>query len=299
MTNSGLVLLLSAGTLAAFGAALYIVSRHGPHASRGVSLALFAHLAFVTSGLLFVVSLFHVHSFFPLVIHIHTVGEAVLDDFDCDLTLSCVATTAVFVAGIVLAASALLGQVSARALLRECRRRIVPDGATALSGDLLPSGIRLAVVDDPRPDAFSVAVLRGDRRRLLRVEDVIVVTTAFEALLTPAELRAALAHEVAHIRAHDHRYLPFLRSLSRILFLDPVLGYMVRRLSAQYEFCADEDAARATRDPRSLARALFKVAEAGQHQRGAASFRGQGRSPLIVQRIERLLAMAERMELAS
>jgi beta-lactamase regulating signal transducer with metallopeptidase domain len=112
-------------------------------------------------------------------------------------------------------------------------------------------------------------------------------------------LRAVLAHEVAHVRAHDHRYLPFVRALSRILFVDPVLGYLARHLAARYEFGADEDAARATRDPRSLASALLKVHDASGASAGSAAFLGHGRSSLIVARIERLLDLAEAMDRAA
>ena len=299
MTNPGLVLLLSAGTMAIAGGVLYLFSRHDAHTSQGASLALFFHGAFATSGLLFLLSLVHIHSLWPLTVHIHSVGEALLDDFDCDLTLDCVATSAVLIAGIVLGASAVLGQISSRALLRECRRRQVAGGRDALPQDVVPASVQMSLVRDDRPDAFAVAVLRLDRRRFLRVDDVIVVTTGFRDLLTLSELRAALAHEVAHVDAHDHRYLPFVRSLSRILFLDPVLRRLARHLSARYEFGADEDAAEATRDPRSLARALLKVHEASRSSSGAAAFLGHGRSPLIVERIERLLALADRMDRAA
>jgi len=294
MTNLGLVLLLSSGTLAAAGAALFLMSRHSVRTSQGASLALFSHGAFATSALLFVVSLVHVHSLWPLEIHFHGIEDALLDDFDCDLTLSCVATTAVLIAGIVLGASMVLGQVSSRALLRQCRRRLVP-GET-LPRDLVPRSVDLWLVREDRPDAFAVAVLRLDRRRLFCVQDVVVATTGFRDLLSPPELRAALAHEAAHVRAHDHRYLPFVRSLSRILFVDPVLGYLSRHLAARYEFGADEDAARETRDPRSLASALLKVHEASRASVGAAAFLGHERSPMIVRRIERLLDLADEMD---
>jgi len=294
MPNFGLVLLLSSGTLSVAGAALYFASRHSAHTSQGASLTLFAHGAFATSGLLFVVSLVHVHSLSPLVVHIHSLGDALLDDFDCDLTLDCVATSAVLIAGIVLGAATLLGQLSSRLLLRDCRGRMLP--SEGLPRDAVPTSTELWLVDESRPDAFAVAVVRWDRHRLLRVRDAIVVTTGFRDLLTPQELRAALAHEAAHVRAHDSRYLPVVRSLSRILFLDPVLGYLSRRLAARYEFGADEDAARATRDPRSLARALLRVQEASQGPSAGVAFLGRDRAPLIVERIERLLDLAERMD---
>lgn len=297
MTNLGLVLLLSSGTMAVAGAALFLMSRHDVRASQGASLALFSHGAFATSALLFVISLVHVHSLWPLVIHFHGFEDALLDDFDCDLTLSCVATTAVLIAGIVLGASMALGQVSSRALLRQCRRQRVP--AAALPRDTVPSSMELWLVRDDRPDAFAIAILRLDRRRIFRVQDVIVATTGFRDLLSAGELRAALAHEAAHVRAHDHRYLPFIRSLSRILFVDPVLGYLSRHLAARYEFGADEDAARETRDARALASALLKVHEACRASAGVAAFLGHERSPMIVRRIERLLELADEMDRAA
>lgn len=296
MTNLGLVLLLSSGAMAAAGAALFVISRHSVHTSHGASLALFSHGAFATSGLLFLVSLVHVHSLWPLTIELHSVQDALLDDFDCDLTLSCVATTAVLIAGIVLGASMVLGQIGSRGLLRQCRRRRVFDAS--LPRDSVPASTELWLIEEDAPDAFAVAVLRLDRHRLFRVQDVIVATTGFRDLLEPVELRAALAHEAAHVRAHDHRYLPFVRSLSRILFMDPILGYLARHLAARYEFGADQDAARATGEPRALASALLKVYERSESTRGAAAFLGHARTPMIVQRIERLLALAEGLERA-
>ena len=295
MTNPGLVLLLSSGTMAVAGAALFLLSRHSVRTSQGASLALFSHGAFATSALLFVVSLVHVHSLWPFGIEFHSISQALMDDFDCDLTLDCVATTAVLIAGIVLGASMVLGQVSSRALLRQCgRRRVRTEGDLPREG--VPSDVEVWLVQETRPDAFAVAALRLDRRRLFRVQDVIVVTTGFRVLLTPPELRAALAHEAAHVKAHDHRYLPFVRSLSRILFVDPVLGFLARHLAARYEFGADEDAAWATKDPRSLARALLKVHDAASPSAGATAFLGHERSPMIVERIERLLDLADRMD---
>ena len=296
MTNLGLVLVLASGAMAVTGVTLYLVSRHSVRTSQGASMALFSHGAFATSALLFLVSLVHVHSLSPFVIHFQSVGQALADDFDCDLTLACVSTTAILIAGIVLGSSMLLGQISSRGLLRQCRRRLVP--SADLPRGTVPASVELWLVRESRPDSFAVAVLRLDRRRLVRVQAVIVVTTGFRDLLTPQELRVALAHEAAHVRAHDSRYLPFVRSLSKILFADPVLGFLSRHLSARYEFGADEDAARATRDPRSLARALFKVHEASRASSGAVGFLGHERSPLIVERIERLLDLADRMEKA-
>lgn len=294
MTNAGLILTVASGILAASGVALYLLSRHSVRTSQGASLALFAHGAFATAGLLFLLTLVHVVSFVPLVIHVHSPGQALAEDFDCDLALDCVIVSSALVAGIVLGASALLGQLSSRLLLRQCRQRGIVEDLDA-APDALPSGLRVWVVRDPTPDAFAVGVLRLDRRRGFRMDDVVVVTTGLRELLSPAELRATMAHEAAHVRAHDHRYLPFVHTLSTILFADPVLRMLSRRLEARYEFGADEDAANATGDPRSLARALLKMSEWSVRERSAPGIRGRS-GPLIVRRIERLLDLAERMD---
>lgn len=294
MTNAGLILLLSSATMAGVGGALYLRSRHSAHTSQGAALAVFSHGAFATAGLLFVVSLFHVHSVFPLVIHLHTIGEALADDFDCDLTPECVALSSLMISAIVLGSAALLGQISSRALLRQCSRARVHD--PRLPVDAVPAGTEAWVVRDPVPDAFAAAVLRWDPRRILRVEDIIVVTTGALDLLSPAELRAVLAHEAAHVKAHDNRYLPFVRTLATLLFMDPVLGALARRLAVRYEFGADEDAAWSTRDPRSLARALLKMSETRPRSMPAAAILGGRRRPLLLARIERLLDLADAME---
>lgn len=297
MTNAGLILTVASGCLAAIGVALLLLSRHSVRTSQGASLALFAHGAFATSGLFFLLTLIHVVSFVPFVIHVHGLAQALSDDFDCDLELDCVAVSSALVAGIVLGASALLGQISSRLLLRQCRRQRVAEGLGGSAG-AAAGGLRVWLVRGSVPDAYAIAVLRLDRHRGLRVEDTIAVTTGLRDLLSPAELRATLAHEAAHVRAHDHRYLPFVRTLSTLLFLDPVLRMLSRRLEARYEFGADEDAALTTRDPRSLARALLKMSEESVRSRAATGIRGRGGPPLILRRIERLLDLADRMDAA-
>lgn len=291
MTNPGLVLVLSSGCLAVAGTALFLLSRHSARTSQGASLTLYSHGAFATSALLFLVSLIHVHSLWPMSIELHSVSQALVADFDCDFTLDCVATSAALIAGIVLGASVVLGQLSSRALLRECARRRVPGGEATLPGGVLPPSAELWLVRDDRPDAFACAVVRRGPR-LFRVQDVVVVTTGFRDLLRPDELSVALAHEAAHVRAHDARYLPFVRSLARILFIDPILGYLARHLAARYEFGADEDAARATGRPLALARALLKIHDASRASPAGAAFLGAPRSGLVVRRIERLLDLA-------
>ncbi len=255
-------------------------------------MAIFSHGAFASAGFLFLVTLFRVRSIWPPAIGLESVDRALVLDFDCDLALDCVALTSMIVAAIVLLTSAILSQTSSRALLRQRRRHRIRTEATRLPTEVLPAGTPVWLIKDPLPDAFAIAVLRWSQRTLLRVEDVVVVTTGLTALLTSQELRAALAHEGGHVRARDDRYLPFVNTLAALMFLDPILRLLSGRLLARYEYGADEDTARATRDPRSLARAILKVYEHGAPRGLVPGFLGpRGVDP--VQRIHRLLALAE------
>jgi Zn-dependent protease with chaperone function len=92
----------------------------------------------------------------------------------------------------------------------------------------------------------------------------ILLSDEFQTLLTPAELRAALAHEEAHLHRRDPAALSFLRLAS--LFSVPALA---RLLSARFrqaiEEAADAQAAKSVADPSLVAKALIKVA-ALQHR---------------------------------
>lgn len=199
------------------------------------------------------------------------------------------------VAAVVLLAAALPGQLSSRALLRQFRRGLAATGSAVLPHESIPPGIRLWLVRDPRPDAFAITIVRRGGTHLVYIEETIVVTTGLLHLLTAAELRAVLADEAAHLRAHDDRYLPFVRTLSRLVFVDPVLGMLARRLAERYEFGAEEDVAHLTRDPRSLARALLKMTGTSFLPGPAVGVRESGGKSLLIRRIERLLRLAERM----
>ncbi|MEU7412445.1 M56 family metallopeptidase [Streptomyces sp. NPDC042638] len=130
----------------------------------------------------------------------------------------------------------------ARTLWRH--RRVTRGARRALAG--VP-GPTVAVLPDSTPYAYALPGRRGR----------IVVTTALLAGLAPAERRALFAHERAHLTARHHRHLlaaqlaaranPFLRPLRTAVF------YTAERW-------ADEEAARAVGDRRTVARAIGKAA---------------------------------------
>jgi Zn-dependent protease with chaperone function len=103
------------------------------------------------------------------------------------------------------------------------------------------------------------------------------------------------------VRDLDSRYLTFFRTFARMMRWDPVLSYLAASVTRHEEYSADLAAARMTRDPRALARALYKVVTV-DGPTGAAPTTGllglggsQGRAEAL-QRIERLLELAESPE---
>jgi heat shock protein HtpX len=147
---------------------------------------------------------------------------------------------------------------AAPALLVRRMRRLgtVPDETeqarlyNVVEGVCLSAGVPtpdLLVIDDPAPNMISAGRMPEDA--------VIVCTSGLLALLDRIELEAAVAHEVAHIRARD------MWSGAIVAF---VLGSIAPGLAARLsgtarETLADQTAATTTRYPPGLVSALGKV----------------------------------------
>ncbi len=124
--------------------------------------------------------------------------------------------------------------------------------------------------------------------------------------LSSDELQMILAHELAHIRRHDLWVNLLQRLAETVLFFNPALWYLSRRVSSLREFCCDEQTcrtmARATPDPRypdprtRYATALLRVAELSRATPGGpqtsrsananelATLAASGRSPSELRR---------------
>ncbi|MGW1805394.1 M56 family metallopeptidase [Streptomyces sp. NPDC002078] len=139
-------------------------------------------------------------------------------------------------------ALALIAVGCIRTLLRH--RRVTPRARRALAP---LTGRTVAVLPDSTPYAYA---LPGGRGR-------IVVSTALPAGLAPAERRALFAHERAHLAARHHRHLLAEHLAARANpFLRPLRTAVVHAA----ERWADEEAARAVGDRRTVARAIGRAA---------------------------------------
>ncbi|QDU87941.1 Regulatory protein BlaR1 [Pirellulimonas nuda] len=111
--------------------------------------------------------------------------------------------------------------------------------------------------------------------------------------LSPGDVEMILAHELAHIRRHDLWVNLVQRLAETVLFFNPALWLLSRRVSTLREYCCDELACgavgRQTRQSQlRYAQALLHLVElsrtAANDQAGVAALAASGRSPSELRR---------------
>ena len=78
-------------------------------------------------------------------------------------------------------------------------------------------------------------------------------------MLPEAELKAVIAHEVAHLVRHDQIFLWLINLISNMMFYNPLIYPLVKWLGNEREKAADAYAANLTGQPQVLARSLLHV----------------------------------------
>lgn len=109
-----------------------------------------------------------------------------------------------------------------------------------------PGAAGLVIVDDDRPDAYTLPGWRGR----------IVVSTAMLAALPPDEQRVLLAHEHSHLQHRHHLYVQLAELAGAA---NPLLRPLTPAVAGAVERWADEDAAQQVGDRRTAARALARA----------------------------------------
>jgi beta-lactamase regulating signal transducer with metallopeptidase domain len=104
--------------------------------------------------------------------------------------------------------------------------------------------------------------------------------------LTPQQLEAVLAHELAHIRRHDYLVNVLQMLVETLLFFHPAVWWVSRRIRVERELCCDDLAVESCGDALCYAHALTAIAKLRVKTIGLAV--GATGGPLV-QRIERLL----------
>lgn len=180
-----------------------------------------------------------------------------------------------------------LAAAGARKATREEQRYLVNVAEAVAIGAGVPTP-RVFVIDDPAPNAFATG--RDPSRA------AIAVTSGMLSLLDRQELEGVVAHEMAHIRNYDIRFMSFLaatvgaivvlrdlvwrwmrfgrrrssgggrgQALAMVavlvlVVLAPIMATLLHfAVSRRREYLADATGAYITRNPEGLARALEKL----------------------------------------
>ncbi|MBL8230247.1 MAG: GWxTD domain-containing protein [Bryobacterales bacterium] len=116
------------------------------------------------------------------------------------------------------------------------------------------------------------------------VRPMLLVPASALSGLSPAQIEAVAAHELAHVMRHDF-LMNVLQSIAEtLLFFHPAVWWMSRQIRADREMCADDLAVRHTGSAGVLAEALLLLEE----RRAAALMPAASSSPLA-SRVRRLM----------
>jgi Zn-dependent protease with chaperone function len=180
-------------------------------------------------------------------------------------------------------------------------------GAVRIEGEIAALAPALGVT--PPPVAFlevpgPVLFVAGVKR------PVVVVSRGAAERLDPSELRAALAHELAHLARGDPEASWRIMAARAMMFFNPAFQVVARALVRDAERRADELASGAAGDPLALASGLVKLYRASEAQPPAPGRRNlpfaaalsgplaRARSADVVSRCRRLMASSEAPEVA-
>lgn len=186
-----------------------------------------------------------------------------------------------------------VGAVLVHRLIARCRPLdIATEGHVAAMVERLSLSINLSRI--PRvivmPEGISGAFVAGSKRpRILLSADLITG-------LEPEELAAILAHEIAHIDAHDIGLTFTAGFLRDLVAWNPVAHVAFRKLMADREMEADRRAAEVTGDPLAVASGLVKACELRRLtpcRRHGFALALLGSGSRIRRRVRMLLALAD------
>ncbi len=108
--------------------------------------------------------------------------------------------------------------------------------------------------------------------------------------LTELQLRAVIAHELAHIRRLDAFFNLFQVAAETLLFYHPAVWWLSKRIRAERENCCDDVALAVCGNPAEYARALALMEE----WRAAPSFAMAANRGPLASRVTRLLGLSEK-----
>jgi beta-lactamase regulating signal transducer with metallopeptidase domain len=160
------------------------------------------------------------------------------------------------------------------------RRSDAADGAIASTVSRLAARIGVG-----RSVSVRVSMLTDSPATLGFLRPVILLPPAVALGVTPQQLEALLAHELAHIRRHDYLVNVLQMLAETLFFYHPAVWWASRRMRIERELCCDDIAVNACGDAVGYAQALTKVARLMVGRPGMAVGAGGGALPLRIRRL--------------
>jgi beta-lactamase regulating signal transducer with metallopeptidase domain/Flp pilus assembly protein TadD len=148
------------------------------------------------------------------------------------------------------------------------------------------------------PNQTESEILAGIPLRIIAADQVpgacgwlrpcVVLPDGLSDHLAPAELRAVVEHELAHIRRHDNLWAALVHAVVSVFWFHPLLWWMERRMLAERETACDEMVLRAGAEPADYVAGLAKVCR--MSFAGAAGYAGITGSSLAT-RMEQIMTL--------
>jgi bla regulator protein blaR1 len=122
------------------------------------------------------------------------------------------------------------------------------------------------------------------------LKPIILLPLGLVNQLSPAEVEAVLAHELAHIARRDWIFNLFQAFIESLFYYHPAVWWMSKVVRRERENCCDDTALAATGNPLAFARALVQVQELATPVAPALAlaWSGKRRRPLL-ERVRRIL----------
>lgn len=120
------------------------------------------------------------------------------------------------------------------------------------------------------------------------IRPIILVPISMLSELSPKQVEAILAHELAHVGRHDYLINLIQCAIGTLLFYHPAIWWISKQIRAEREFCCDELAAKACGDAADYGRALLALEECRSTSRLAPAAAGSGD---LLHRVRRLMGI--------
>jgi uncharacterized protein (TIGR03435 family) len=124
------------------------------------------------------------------------------------------------------------------------------------------------------------------------LKPVVLLPVAVLASLSPGQVQAILAHELAHVRRHDFMVNLLQTIAETLLFYHPAVWWLSARIRIEREHCCDDIAVEVCGDPFGYAEALTTIASLARVPSGATPSRSLAVAATggsLLHRVRRLL----------